>query len=87
MVSSGSPRLGERGEAPQVGEDRDDLAAVAAQERLVPAVDDQLGDLRRQEPAQPAEPFELGHLRGHPLLELLVPRRRSAAACATTVSW
>ena len=64
--------LGERGEATQVGEHRDDLAAVAAQERLVTGVDHDLGDLRRQEAAQPAEPVELGDLGVDALLEVLV---------------
>ena len=71
----GLARLGERGEPAQVAEHHDDLAPVALEERLVAGVDDQLGQLRRQEAAQPAHPLDLGHLRRHAALQLLVPGR------------
>ena len=55
----GLDRLRERGEAAQVAEHDGDLAPVALQERVVARGDDQLGELRREEAAQPAEPLEL----------------------------
>ena len=67
-------RLRERGEAAQVAEDHDDLAPVAGQERLVAGVHDQLGQLRAEEPAQPAHPLQLRHLALDPRLQFLVPR-------------
>jgi hypothetical protein len=48
--------LGEAGEAAQIAEHGDDLAAVVLQHLLVAGRDDRLGELRREEAAQPADP-------------------------------
>jgi hypothetical protein len=61
--------LGEGGEAAQVEEHDRDLAAMALQRILGAAGDDQLGELRREEALQPADPLELAHAVGHALLE------------------
>ena len=65
--------LGEGGEAAQVEEHHGDLAAMALQRIVGAAADDQLGQLRREEAAQPPDPLELGDLRRHALLERGVP--------------
>jgi hypothetical protein len=49
-----------------------DLAAVALEERVLAGRHHQVGELRRQESAQPAEPLELIDLRLDALLELTV---------------
>ena len=69
ITSSGSAVLGEGGEAAQVEEDDRDLAAVALQRIVGAAGDDQLGELRREEALQPADPLELAHAVGDALLE------------------
>ncbi len=69
----GLGHLGECREAAEVGEDRRDLAPVALEEGLVAGLDDQPGDLGREEAAEPSEPFEGLDLGGHALLELPVP--------------
>ena len=51
--------LGERREVAQVAEDHHDLAPVAVQERLVAGLDDQIGQLRREEASEPTEALEL----------------------------
>ena len=71
--------LGERGEAAQVEEDDDDLAPVALQRVLGAAGDDQLGELRREEALQPADPLELRDPLGDALLERAVQLRELAA--------
>ena len=63
----GLDRLGERREAAQVAEDDGDLAPVALEERVVARRDDELGELRRQEAAQPPEALELVDLLAHAL--------------------
>ena len=73
----GLARLGERREAAQVAEHDDDLAPVALEERLVAGVDDQLGELRGQEPPEPTHPLELRDLRLDPRLQLAGSRRRA----------
>ena len=66
--------LGERREAAQVAEHDRDLLAMALEERLVAGRHDELGDLRREEAAQPSRSLELGDLLLDALLELPVPR-------------
>ena len=68
--------LGERREPAEVAEHHGDLAAVALEKRLVARGDDQLDQLRREEPLQPADPFELLDLLAYALLECLVPLRK-----------
>ena len=51
--------LREGGEAPQVAVDGGDLTAVALEERLLPALDDEPRDLRREEAPEPADPLDL----------------------------
>ena len=63
--------LGERREVPQIGEEHHDFAAMAFQEVLVAG--DEIGQLWRQEAAQPARPLQLGHLRSDPGLQFGVP--------------
>ncbi len=57
--------LGKRGETTEVAEQRGDLAPVVFQDLLVARRHDRLGKLRRQEPAQPANPLELLDLGRH----------------------
>ena len=71
--------LGERGEAAQVEEDDGDLAPVALQRILGAAGDDEVGELRREEALQPADPLELRHAVGHALLERAVQLGELAA--------
>ena len=66
--------LGEGREAAQVAEQGDDLAAVVLQHLLVAGRDDRLGKLRRQEPAQPADPLQLVDLAVHLGFQALVQR-------------
>ena len=65
--------LGEGGEAAQVEEDHGDLAPVGLERIVGAAGHDQLGELRREEALQPAEPLELGDLLRDALLERPVP--------------
>ena len=74
MTSSGSAVSAKAGEPAQVAVGRRDLGAMAGQEPLVATLDDEARDLRREEPAQPADPLQLLDLRCHLLLELAVPR-------------
>ena len=46
---------------------------MALQERVVARVDDEIGELRREEAAKPAEALQLVDLLGDSLLELPVP--------------
>ena len=62
-------RVGEARPAAEVGEEHRDLAAMAAQDRLVARRDDRVGELRRQEAAQLPEPLQLLDLAGHAFLE------------------
>ena len=84
--------LGEGGEAAQVAEQDDDVAAVVFEDRLAARRDDRLHDLRRQKPLQPADPLDFVDLRRDPLLKLRFNAASSAAcsssrrACACTVS-
>ena len=64
--------LGKAREAAQVAEQRGDLAAVAFQLLLVSRRDDQVGNLRRQEAAQPPHALDLADLLVDALLESLV---------------
>ena len=48
--------LGKGGVAAQIAEHDDDLAAVAFEDLLVALRDDQLGELRREEPLQSPDP-------------------------------
>jgi hypothetical protein len=64
--------LRERREVPEIGEYHHDLAAMTAEQVLV--TDHQIGQLWRQEVAQPAGAFQLLELRGDAGLELRVPR-------------
>ena len=50
-------------------------------------VDDDVGELRRQEVAQPAGALELGDAVGHPALELGVPRAPARRPARSIVSW
>ena len=79
--------LGEGGEAAQVAEHHDDLAPVALEERLVAGVDDQVGQLRRQEAAQPAHPLELGRPASRPAASSSRFQPASSAAWRSIVSW
>ena len=63
-------------EATQVGEHDGDLPPVALEEGMVARGHDQVGKLRREEAAQPAEPLQLVDLLLHAPLELLVERRQ-----------
>ena len=65
----GLRRLGEGGESPQVEEDHGDLAPVALERVVGAPADDRLGELRREEPLEPGQALELGHLLGHALLQ------------------
>ena len=81
----GLARLGERRESAQVAEDHHDLAAMTGEEALVARVDDQVHQLRRQEPAQAVHPLQLVDLGVHARLQLGVPlprvRRTAARSC------
>src|SRR5207253_7490088 len=65
--------LRERGEAAEVQERDCHLTSVALEGVLGAALDDQLGELRREEALESAEALDLRHLLGDPLLEGLVP--------------
>ena len=78
--------LGERGEAAQVEEDDGDLAPVALQRIVGAAGDDQLGELRREEALQPADPLELRDAVGDALLERAVQLGELGASGACTSS-
>jgi hypothetical protein len=67
--------LGKPGKAAQVAEHDDDLAAMAFEDALVALRDDEVGELRRQEPAQLPGALNLGELRRDPRLKLAVPPR------------
>ena len=66
-------RLREAGEAAKVEEDDGDLAAVGAERIVGAAGHDQLGELGREEPLQPAQALHLGDLVLDALLERPVP--------------
>ena len=59
MTSSGSLASAKAREAAQVAEHDHDLAPVALQERLVARSRHEVGELRRKEAAQPADPLQL----------------------------
>src|SRR4029077_13289512 len=69
----GFSRLGEGGEAAQVAAHHRDLAAVPVEEGLIARADDEVGQLGRQEAAEPAYAFQLLKLVLDALLELAVP--------------
>ena len=71
----GLGRLREGREPAQIAEHHGDLAAVAVEQLLVAARQDELGDLRRQEALEPAHAFDLGDLLRDALLERPVPAR------------
>ena len=86
--------LGEGGEAAQVAEDDRDLAPMASRSgSSAPAGDDQLGELRREEALEAAEPLELGSpaRRRAARASGSTPRARPPAPrarpCSCTVSW
>ncbi len=64
--------LGERREAAQIAEHHADVAAMALDD-VVAGRDQELGDLRREEPLEPADTLDLADLIRHALLERLVP--------------
>ena len=69
----GLGRLREGGEPSQVGEEHGHLLAVAPEHALVVGGHDQVGQLRGEEPSEPAQPVHLADLLGHPGLEGGVP--------------
>ena len=65
--------LGERGEAAQIEKADRDLAAMGLQRVVRPACHDELGELRREEALQSAEPLDQRDLLRDALLERAVP--------------
>ena len=65
--------LGKAGEAAQIAEHDNDLAAMAFEDAFIALGDDQVSQLRREEAAQFAGPLDLGELRGNARFELAVP--------------
>src|SRR5205807_5488355 len=65
--------LRKRGKAAHIAEQHDDVAAVALEDRLTAGRHDSLRDLRREEPLQPANPFNFTDLRRNPLFKGLAP--------------
>ena len=61
--------LRERREASEAGADQRDLRAVALQDGLIARGDDQVGELSRQEPPQPAQALDRPDLLVHPCLQ------------------
>ena len=66
-------RLGESGEAAQIAEHDADVAAMALDD-VVAGRDKQLGDLRREEPLEPADALKLADL---------IRRRAVPATCSS----
>ena len=71
--------VGERGEAAQVDEHVADLAAMQREDGVLAGGDDGIGDRRREEALQLAQPVELRDLLGDALLELGVPLLQRSA--------
>ena len=75
MTSSGGAALGEGGEPAQVAEHHGHVAPVAFEERVgLRSRRDEIGDLRRQEALQPADPLDLRDL---------LRRRAPRASCSS----
>ena len=62
-------RVDEAGPSAEVGEEHRDLAAMAAEDRIVTRGDDRVDELRREEPPELLDPLELQDLGFDPVLE------------------
>src|SRR6516162_2413710 len=65
-------RLGEGGVTAQIAEYDDDFAAMAFEDLLVTLRDDELGQLRREEPLQPPDPAQFANLLGDPRFQAAI---------------
>src|SRR5437762_13544289 len=65
--------LRKRGKAAHIAEQHDDIAPVALEDGLTAGRHNSLRDLRREEPLQPANPFDFTDLRCNPLLKGFAP--------------
>ncbi len=64
--------LGKAREAAQVAEHDNDFASMVLKRLLVRLRGDEIRDLRRKKPFEPADPLQLRDLTGHALLEIRV---------------
>jgi hypothetical protein len=74
--------FGEGGEAAQVAEHDDDVAAVAFEDVLLAARDDHLGQLRRQKPLEAPHALQFAELSGDARRQFAVHRRDLVGARA-----